>query len=300
MAPRFDPRDRDSGRLRKAVSNSLFELALAFSTPGKNAHTLIHEARKPLKHLKTLSRLLHKVDPEAFTRFHAELADLGSALAETREAAALAETASWLAASARAPDEASRFTRLAKTLEARRDALPAADLRTVLGKAGARCRALSEMAGNLPYPQGRKKTARLLAHSWQEMMQEGRRTLSPLTVESEAEAFHDLRRCAQNLSAACALLRSLWPEAMRARQESCRDLIDNLGRESDIEGLMQLMRREPQHFGEAIDQVILERLLTRRRQALRLLSLQQAAPILTVDPEKDARRIRILWEVVGE
>ena len=49
----------------------------------------------------------------------------------------------------------------------------------------------------------------------------------------------------------------------------------------------------------AIDQVILERLLTRRRQALRLLSLQQAAPILTVDPEKDARRIRILWEVVG-
>lgn len=299
MAPRLDPRDRDSSRLRKTVSNSLFEVALSFATPGADAHALIHEARKTFKRLKTLCRLLEKLDPDAFSGFHADLAEVGRDLAETREATALAETASWLSSSARTPDETTRFTRLAKALEARRDAFPAADLRAILSKATIRCRTISERAANLPYPQGRKKTARLLAHGWQTIMQEGRRTLSPLTVDADAEAFHDLRRCAQNLSAACGLLRSLWPEAMRARQESCRDLIDNLGRESDIEGLILLMRREPQHFGEAIDQVILERLMQRRRQALRLLALQQAAPLFAVDPEKDARRIRILWEVVG-
>lgn len=299
MAPRLDPRDRDGSRLKKSVTNTLFEMALGLGAPDENGHAVIHEARKTFKRLKTLCRLLDEVDPAGFRTLSSELAQAGRDLAQTREAAALVETTTWLATSARTPDEANRFARLAKALEIRRDALAAADIRAVLSQVGTRCRNMSEMAANLSYPQGRKKTARLLAHSWQDMMQEGRRTLSPLTVDSNAEVFHELRHCAQTLNAACGLMRSLWPEAMRARQESCRDLIDNLGRENDLDALSVLMHREPQHFGEAIDQVILERLITKRRQALRLLALQQAAPIFAVDPEKDARRIRILWEAIG-
>lgn len=298
MAPRLDPRDPDGVRLRKAIGTTLSRTADALEAADGDRHTAIHEARKTFKRLRALYRLMDEAGPEALEREGARLRAAARLLAASREPAALAETGRWLEESARNAEENARFARLATTLEARRDAMAGENIDAAATSAAALCREAARTAPDLPWPNGSGRTAKLLARGWRRLMIEGRRTLSPMTVDSEADVFHDLRKRAQTMSACHSLLKPLWPEAMRIRQESYRDLIDNLGRDNDLDELVTLMEREPQRFGEAIEQVILQRLIARRRQALRLLSLQQAASVFGPDPKDDARRIRLLWEAL--
>lgn len=296
MALRLDPNALTGAKLRAGVGKALAEAVTWLNERPAGVHEAIHEARKTLKRLRALYRLMAHDDEDFYERENGRLRDAARHLAETREAAALAETARWLVSQARTADETTLLSRAAGALEARRDAMSDEDIERQVALAIADLRAAVDGAADLSVPDGRKKTARLIARGWRRALRRGRRALSPLTVDSAPEDFHDLRKSVQTVNAYHGLLKPLWPQALQARQDGLRDLIDTLGRENDLAGLVALMGREPQHFGEAIEQVVLQRILARRRQALRLTALQQAAKVFEPDPRDDARRIEILWK----
>lgn len=298
MALRLDPTTLTGTRLRAGVAKALAGIVTSLTEQPQGPHTAIHEARKTLKRLRALCRLISDGDTRFCERETVRLRDAARHLASGREAAAFAETARWLVSLARSADETALVSRIATALEARRDALSDADVEQQIALAVIDCRAAMEDASEFSLPDSRKKMAKRVAGSWQRALRHGRRTLSPLTVDAEADAFHELRKSIQRLNAYHDLLRPLWPQAMIARQDKLRTLIDTLGRENDLAGIAALMGHEPQHFGEAIEQVVFQRILSRRRQALRLVALQQAAKIFAADPQEDARRIEALWRAV--
>lgn len=300
MTLRLDPAALSAARLRNGAEKALDEIVTQLTERPDGLHAAIHAARKTLKRLRAFHRLVARRDRAFFARQNARLRDAAQGLAETRETAALAETAEWLATQARSPEEIALLARISKALAARRDALDDSALETPIAGAIAACRAAKEELAGLDLPGGRRKMGRLVAHGWRHALRRARRTLSPLTVDAEGEGFHELRKSAQTLNAYLMLLRPLWPEAMTARQEMLKPLIETLGRENDIAGLIDLMGREPRHFGEPIEQVVLHRLLGKRRQALRLAALQQAAKVFDADPDEDARRIEILWKALAD
>ncbi len=295
MALRLDPTTLTDAKLRAGVGKALTEMITGLTDQPQGPHIAIHEARKTLKRLRALYRLVADGDKHFCERESARLRDVARHLASGREAAAFAETARWLVSQARSADETALVTRVAAALEARRDALSDADVAQQIALAVGDCQAAMEGAGELSLPDSRKKMARRVARGWQRALRQGRRALSPLTVDADADAFHELRKCIQRLNAYHDLLRPLWPQAMIARQDKLRDLIDTLGRENDLAGIAALMGREPQHFGEAIEQVVFQRILAKRRQTLRLAALQQAAKVYATDPQEDASRIEVLW-----
>lgn len=298
MALRLDPTTLTDAKLRAGVGKALTEMITGLTDQPQGPHIAIHEARKTLKRLRALYRLVADGDKHFCERESARLRDAARHLAGGREAAAFAETARWLVSQARSADETALVSRIAAALKVRRDALSGADVMQQIDLAVSDCRGAMEGAGELSLPDSRKKMARRVARGWQHALRRGRRALSPLTVDAEADAFHELRKAIQRLNAYHDLLRPLWPQAMIARQDKLRDLIDTLGRENDLAGIAALMGREPQHFGEAIEQVVFQHILAKRRQALRLAALQQAAKIYATDPQEDARRIEVLWRAV--
>lgn len=296
MALRLDPTTLTGAKLRGGVARALDEAAASLTDRPEGIHTAVHETRKTLKRLRALYRLVAHGSPALLERENARLRDAAGHLSEGREAAALAETANWLAGQGRTADETALLARMARALEVRRDAIDPKDIERQVTLATTDIRSAIDGVTELSLPESRRKTAKLIANGWRRALRKGRRILSPLTVDSQAEAFHDLRKVTQTLDAYHGLLKPLWPEAMAARQDRLRNLIDTLGRENDLAGLTGLMAREPRHFGEAIEQVILQRILAKRRQALRLAALQQAAKIYAGDPQDDANRVEILWK----
>lgn len=300
MAFRLDPTALSGPKLRAGAEKALEEAIAGLTDRPQGLHTAVHEARKGLKRLRALYRLVARDDKDFFARENARLRDAARLLAEGREAAALVETAGWLAGQARSPEETALLSRTVKALEARRDAVTEADAEARIGEAVEALRAAAEETAGLSLPAGRRQAARLIGRGWRRALRRGRRVLSPLTVEASPEDFHELRKSAQTVNAYHTLLRPLWPQAMTARQEQLGVLVDALGRENDLAGLVGLMEREPQHFGEPIEQVVLQRIVARQRQALRLSALQQAAKIFAADPGDDALRIEILWRELAD
>ncbi|MCX8996878.1 CHAD domain-containing protein [Rhizobiaceae bacterium BDR2-2] len=299
MALRLDPATLSGARLRSGAREAFENAVALLSGQPEGPHHAVHETRKTLKRMRALYRLVAHRNKADLSRENARLRDIARRLARGREAAALAETARWLVAQARSADETALLTRTAAALEARRDSLTGQDTEADIAAAIEALAGAIEGTAVLSLPDSRKKTARLIARNWQRAMQKGRRALSPLTVDSPAEAFHELRKATQTANAYHTLLKPLWPQALTARQDRLRDLIDTLGRENDLAGIVLLMEKEPQHFGEAIEQVIQQRVLARRREALRLSALQQAAKVFAADPKEDAEPIEILWNGLG-
>lgn len=299
MALRLDPAGFSAAKLRAAARAALEETASLLENPGTDRHGAIHEARKGLKRLRALYRLAGANDKAFRARENARLAAIARLLAGVREAAALAETAEWLTGHARTAEESALLARIAAAMNTRRDALQGAGMEDAMARAAHACREAMQGVDELCPPEETGRMARLLQRGWRRTLRKALRTLSPLTVDSPVEDFHALRKNVQTLHAYHGLLKPLWPQPLAARREKLAALIGTLGRENDLASLIALMAHEPRHFGAPIEQVILQRLIARRRQALRLHALQQAAALLDADPREDARRILILWKALS-
>lgn len=301
MAFRLDPADFSGQKLRTGIVRSLCETRDLLERQPQGLSSAVHEARKTFKRLRALYRLVAHENEQLLEHENARLRDTARLLAECREAAALTETMQWLAAQTRKADESALLARTLTALEKRRDATSGdAQTSARIAEVMAACDAAMAGASDLDLPSGRKKMAHLLRNGWFHGLQHARRVLSPLTVDAHAEDFHDLRKSVQTLHAFHGLLRPLWPLAFTARQESLGELADTLGRERDLFLLLALMEREPAHFGAPIEQVIQQRIIARRREALRLSALQQAARLFDTDPLADAERIAILWQALAK
>ncbi|APO76334.1 CHAD domain-containing protein [Rhizobium etli 8C-3] len=282
----------------RRVATEQLERAIAVleERPG-GAHEAVHAFRKNVKRLRSLYRLVAKEVPDFQKRQNARLRETAKSLSSIRDATALIGTAEYLQKGARGNAESEALMRIVTILQARRDWMAEAEsgLEQKLHETAVSLKDAIGEVERVSFKNKRSRNARMLANSWKRTSQRARTAFDACRDTAATEDFHELRKRTYDYRLYHALLRNLWPAAMKAKQDAATDLAERLGRVNDLSVLSQLVEAEPQLFTRNEDLAHLLDAIIFRQQEERQTALQEAGRIFADKPQHEASRIEALW-----
>jgi CHAD domain-containing protein len=261
----------------------------------------VHQARKHLKRVRALIRLVEHTDPKHLKPVRQALSEAARGLSEVRDATALVECADGLAGYLEGRQAGDMAPRLKEAVERRRDLL-ALEAPTLARLAAPVIEACSKAIADIAKASFGKddEAAGTLAEGRGRNHRRARATLEDCHHGGHPEAFHDLRKCAQATVFQAAFLSEAWPFAMAAEAAEAKSLTDILGHEHDIEVLNILLHSEPHLFGGIADRDRLAELLMERRAALRHDAMTIAARLYADGGRRETRRMAALWSLAAK
>ncbi|MGV1834573.1 CHAD domain-containing protein [Rhizobium rhizogenes] len=302
MSYRIRPDKAFDDEVHAVVAQQLGKAITALTDRPQGLHEAVHRARKHIKRVRALYRLIARRAPEFQQRENDRLREMARTLSGVRDATALIEASRYLHETATSRDEARALARVTKVLTARRDRLSEAetDIEDKAKAAIATCHDALEALRAVSFKSGRRETARLFQKSWQRTGRKAKAALSECHAEAHADQFHDLRKRSQDCWMHHALLRDIWPAAMHAKQLEAKALVDILGRYLDLSMLSDVTDRESHLFDSSDDRArLLEAIISRQQIAWRE-ALAKAHWVFADEPEREARTIKRLWLEAGD
>lgn len=311
MAYRLRP-DRPFTQELRSVAQSQLERAIdVLQSQPDGPHQAIHAARKRFKRVRALYRLVGIEAKVLRKAENARIRDMARSLAAVRDASALVETTTYLAAYASSSDEVAALAAAAEALGKRRDHIAKAehDLPAKLASAVETCREAIAALSGLDLDDRPGKAARRLEKVWKRQLSKAHVALalcspapagvSRIDCGDSEEAFHGLRKRGQAYWMHLALFSDAWPSAMRAKQAQAKALVDLLGHEHDLSVLSGLIDEDPSVVGNAETAAHLLGAIITRQQALRAEALALAALVFSDRPAREAQSISLLWETAA-
>ena len=286
-----------SAELRRIADGEIAEASASIEAAQTDPVKAPHEARKALKRLRGLLRLVRPAD-EAF--FHAENArwrDVSAKVAGPREAGALIETVDRLAKAFSEQAAEERLAPLRAELVARRDAAFAeTQYDSVIEAALASCGEGRERIDLLALPEAPKQAADLLAAGAAKTLRKTRRALDRSRREGAAEDFHDLRKGVKAHAMHVGLLAEGWPRGRRRYRKALDALGERLGELQDIFVLRDLLDKQGAGLGGEEAVALLSDLIDRTEKRLKKESLDEARRLFRAKPGKLMRELRARCE----
>ncbi|WP_185984551.1 CHAD domain-containing protein [Aureimonas mangrovi] len=290
MPYRLDPARPLRKAVRKAANDQIDKAIAELTAPDADRNEAVHDARKRLKKLRGLLRVVKPSAPDIFEQENAHYRDLARTLSDLRDRTALIEALDGLRA--RYADEAEErsFTPLRDALVARRGAVAAQEDLTEEALAPT-VRVLREgraALGDLSLPGHGRKTLRAgLAAN----IAKARSAMVRAKRSGEADDFHELRKRMKYLAMHLKLLNRDWPEGIGPLRRMADRIADDLGRDHDY----AVLRAEMDAPGPAMAKVEnlsgIVGLLERHSIELRRRSLHLAERLLCERPADFARRL---------
>jgi CHAD domain-containing protein len=259
----------------------------------KNTAASVHEARKDLKKLRSVLRLVRdELGDDVYRRENVRYRDAGQLLSGARDAEVKLETLSGL--SERFPERLSeeRLTPLVAALEAERQRLAQIDDQGVLDRAVAEIEA--GMAAVADWPLETNDWS-LIEPGLERAYRRGRKRFVEVRDEASDEAVHEWRKRLKDLWYQLRIVRNAWPEVLDEVADQAHDLSDLLGDHHDLAVLRDdaLERRELLADGE------LERLLasvSERQDQLADEAIVLGKRVYAEKPNAFVGRIRSYWQ----
>jgi CHAD domain-containing protein len=241
----------------------------------------VHEARKDMKKLRALLRLLRgELGKETFARENACFRDAARELSGTRDSDVMLETLGTL----ELPPGVG--------FELRKSIVEGQARNGGEDRAGAARRAdeiLKEARKRVQDWPLERDSFDAVAGGLKRAYRRGRRDLAAARSEPTVESLHEWRKRAKELWYHHTLLRDLWPPVMNAVGDQAHDLSDLLGDDHDLAVLAAWVREhadaEPEFF-EAVEG---------RRAQLQGKAFELGAVLYAEKPSAFARRIEGLW-----
>jgi hypothetical protein len=302
MSYRIRPDKALDDEVHAAAAQQLGKAIAVLTDRPEGLHEAVHRARKHIKRVRGLYRLIARRAPEFQRRENDRLREMARTLSGVRDATALIEAGRYLHETATSKDEAKALARVIEVLTARRDRLSTAetDLEDKAKAAIAICHDTLEALKAASFESGRRETARLFQKSWRRTGRKAKEALSECQTEGHTDQFHDLRKRSQDCWMHHALLRDIWPAAMHAKQLEAKALVDALGRYLDLSMLSEVTDREPHLFDGSDDRARLLEAIISRQQIARQEALAKACWVFADEPEREARTIKRLWLEAGD
>ena len=285
MGYRLIPDEALSRGLKRIARDEIDEAIAHLSAKdhSKRDHS-IHEARKSIKKLRGLLRMLAPVlGPSAKTDI-AVLGELGRALSEFRDAAALIETVDLLAQHSRGPQVWEQLADVRRTLRRRAEkTCNRTDLRSSLEHGIVGLRRLKRGTASWKLGDGFDAIAPGLKRSFRR----GKKALRKAREEQSAERFHDLRKRVKDRWYQARVLESLWPHPALTPEKALRDLQEDLGDDHNLEVLRSLI---PAKSGE------LRAMVETMQDGLRAKSLEAALALYEPKGRDFIAELSALWD----
>lgn len=255
-----------------------------------DAGTAVHNARKDLKKLRSLLRLVR--DGLGEQRYRAEndrYRDAARQLSPAREAEV--NRATLAALRTRYPNEAPAANALRQALERERGRLATAGdaLDERVERAAAAIATGSAGIDDWPLEGD---DFDLVAAGIERAYRRGRRGLRRVREDPTAENVHDWRKRVKDLWYQLRLLQDAWPAVLKASSAEAHELADLLGDHHDLSVLVAKARDQAP---DDPDTVALAALAERRQAELLDAALQLGDRLYAEKPDQFTRRIERYW-----
>lgn len=239
----------------------------------------VHDARRMLKRLRALVRLVAgPIGDEARTA-NAALRDAGRGLSAARDASVVLQTFDALAGDDPAAAPVRSALRRARTVAAR----TAIDERAIAAQ-------LAEFEGSIDRWTFADDGWAAIEPGVHRTYRAGRRALDRARKAPESEVLHELRKRTKDQQYQLALLRELWPQVIGGYHDALSDLGALLGEDHDLWVLAEKLQRR-----RALDVAPWLTKIDERRLALRSKTLPLAARIFHDRPRIWTRRLACFW-----
>ncbi|OLP60988.1 hypothetical protein BJF93_02670 [Xaviernesmea oryzae] len=282
--------------VRRIATDELTHAISLLNEQPEGMEHAIHKARRALKKTRGLYRLIAPGAPFFQREENARLRDIARSLSATRDSAVLVSTVTRLEA-ADGAEVSAAIAHAGAALEARHAARTASANALDLAATIAALKQAREAADRFVMTTAGRPPA-LLAKAWRKSILKAQDALKRCHEAPEAEAFHDLRKRAQDWRFFHLLMREAWPGPLNARETRLKALSEDLGMVNDFAVLHQLIEREVQllsgHDRALVLAAIAETLRKRRKKVL-----AKADALYEIDAATDARHLKHLWRKAG-
>jgi CHAD domain-containing protein len=268
------------------IGHALDELGGATKSTPEEA---VHEARKDLKKLRALLRLVGPgATRRAFEREDEALRDIGRSLAGVRDADVMLATLAELDESSAGDLSPEVVASLRAELEAHRRGLPEAgreDAMAMFGKLRDRVRTWTP----------REDAFAVVAEGLERSQRGGRRALRTARKRPTVENLHEWRKHAKVSWYHLSVLRDVWPVVTEPLAGAAHDLSDRLGEDHDLAVLLDFATVRAQGLDGAESVAALATVIEPRREELRDEAFALGERLYAEKPRAYARRVESLW-----
>ena len=289
MAYRLNPGNVKAKTIRRIAREQVTRAVTALSQDPVPP-TGVHEARKCVKRLRSLLRLM---EPSLRTRdFKARnkaLGRLGDQLAGAREAHVMRETVAKLERHFSADAQAALAPlkgMFGGDVEGHAAELASERAKRIIEEFVEEGRKLDKIgiegSGFACVAAGLEKTYRT-----------ARKAFAHAYEKPDDDRFHELRKAVQWHQRHMVLLSRAWPEYFSIRIAACRELAEDLGDDHDLSVLIDMVERRG---GETIDQATVVQLARNRQAGLRAAAFALTQRLFAERPAAFTRRVKHYWE----
>ncbi|MGE0055492.1 MAG: CHAD domain-containing protein [Hyphomicrobium sp.] len=288
MAYRLKPSNIKAKAIR-AIAREQVMRAVAVLSQDPVPPTGVHEARKVVKRLRSLLRLL---DPtlrnKELAALYKAIGGLGDQLAGARGAHVLRETVDKLEAHFGSNANATLAplkSMFACEVEGHAPHLDAARAKRVIDGFARQRRKLDKL-------KVKRTGFACIVGGLEGTYRKARRAFAHAYSKPEDELFHELRKAVQWHQRHMALLSRAWPEFFNMRIAACRELAELLGDDHDLSELIDLVERRGD---DTLDTSRIVALARNRQAELRSAARALSERLFAERPAAFARRMECYW-----
>jgi CHAD domain-containing protein len=291
MSPyRIKRREDSADEVRRAAHERALDAVELLRDANADPVEAVHEARKNVKKLRAILRLVRPELGEAtYDRENTRYRDAGRMLSDVRDAQVRADTIDALAVRFDDEPPAGGWAALRSALAGSDPR--ATDLEAVRAQAAD---AIAESDAAIDdWPLGRDGFA-LLRRGLRRAYSRGREGYRRARTDPTDEALHDWRKRSKDHWYHLRLLRESWPEVIGAAVDEAHELADRLGDDHDLVVLGEYLDTHP----EALASPQLEHLATlaaKRRHELQSEAFAYGERLYAEKPKHFVRRIERYW-----
>lgn len=296
MAFRIDPGQALDAEFRRIAGEQLRKAERELGEVGGDRHAAVHSARKRLKKLRGLLRLVRDADADFYAEENARFRETARALSAVRDTAAQIEALDALEERFAGEVDTKAFAAIRARLTERRDAVAVneADLAPLVETTQ---RSLGEARHRLDgfvVRRPDRNGAALAAKGFGRTYARARQALKRAEKRRDAESLHELRKRVKYHSMHLRLLAPVWPEALAPLRDAAKTIADNLGLDHDYAVFRAEAAEAPADLGSSSELSVVMALMDRRQSELRQAGLDAARRLLAEDADAAGRRMRRL------
>ncbi|EAU41601.1 hypothetical protein FP2506_14249 [Fulvimarina pelagi HTCC2506] len=305
MSYAIDPAKHLGAEIQRIAEEQIGKAEKSLKGAGEEPHEAIHDARKRLKKLRGLVRLIRPEMEDFYKAQNVLFRDTAKKLSGMRDKAALVEAMQKLEERFADEIETDAFGPVNTKLIADRDAeiksgtkdAPRRIEETLHALKKARCafrRCRFDKAKYKP-----KRDAKIAAAGLEKTYGRARKALKIARKSRDTEDLHELRKRIKYHWAHLRLLKALWPDGFEPAIETAKRIADDLGDDHDLAVMRAEMQSAPDSLGGEGDLSIIVALIDRRQAELREGALDAAGILLAEKPEAIAARIERLYRLAA-
>ncbi|MDP9053446.1 MAG: CHAD domain-containing protein [Acidobacteriota bacterium] len=253
----------------------------------------IHEARKSIKKVRALLRLMRSELGTVFGRENSRLRDIAGKLSEFRDAFAIIATFDDLNGKYKKETGNKLQPVRAGLMKKRNTGGKSEDVALVLAEAAAALRKAAKRVKSWPLETDGYSA---LAPGLEAIYRAGRKALARVHKDPQPDNFHELRKRVKDHWYHVRLLENIWTDMMKPYEKSLKDLETWLGNDHNLAVLRERIVAEPGLYGKQNEIDLLLDLIDRYQKELRDQSLALADRIYEEKPRALTRHMNHLWD----